>query len=242
LARQRGSYRFPSNDEFERALKERDLYSLRVCRHLLEGLENQNTKEPTDTSDYSIEHIMPQNENLRPEWRKMLGDNWNEIQIKWLNRLGNLTLTAYNSTYSDRPFEDKKTIKGGFADSSVRLNKYVRDQAVWTDAEISARTDTLAQRAVEFWSGLSVAQRLIDEADRREKREQAARRDVTLTGIESVQLDKQALKLATERALVAAARGELTPVIGQTYPLERAAQAHAAIEARTVFAKTLLTM
>ena len=37
-------------------------------------------------------------------------------------------------------------------------------------------------------------------------------------------------------------RGELTPVIGQTYPLERAAQAHAAIEARTVFAKTLLTM
>jgi NADPH2:quinone reductase len=72
--------------------------------------------------------------------------------------------------------------------------------------------------------------------------EQAARRGVTLTGIESVQLDKQALKLATERALVAAARGELTPVIGQTYPLERAAQAHAAIEARTVFAKTLLTM
>jgi NADPH2:quinone reductase len=72
--------------------------------------------------------------------------------------------------------------------------------------------------------------------------EQAARRDVTLTGIESVQLDKQALKLATERALAAAARGELTPVIGQTYPLERAAEAHAAIEARTVFGKTLLTM
>ncbi len=72
--------------------------------------------------------------------------------------------------------------------------------------------------------------------------EQAARRDVALTGIESVQLDKQALKRATERALAAAARGELTPVIGQTYPLERAADAHAAIEARTVFGKTLLTM
>ena len=67
-------------------------------------------------------------------------------------------------------------------------------------------------------------------------------RGVTLTGIESVQLDKQALKLATERGLAAAARGELTPVIGQTYPLERAAEAHAAIEARTVFGKTLLTM
>jgi NADPH:quinone reductase len=72
--------------------------------------------------------------------------------------------------------------------------------------------------------------------------EQAARRDVALTGIESVQLDKQALKRATKRALAAAARGELSPVIGQTYPLERAADAHAAIEARTVFGKTLLTM
>jgi len=72
--------------------------------------------------------------------------------------------------------------------------------------------------------------------------ERAARRDVTLTGIEAVQLDNRALKLATERALAAAVRGELTPVIGQTYPLERAAEAHAAIEARTVFAKTLLTM
>jgi NADPH:quinone reductase len=72
--------------------------------------------------------------------------------------------------------------------------------------------------------------------------EQAARHDVTLTGIETVQLDKRALKLATERALTTAARGELTPVIGQTYPLERTAEAHAAIEARTVFGKTLLTM
>jgi NADPH:quinone reductase len=72
--------------------------------------------------------------------------------------------------------------------------------------------------------------------------DQAAGRGVTLTGIESVQLDARALKLATERALAAAARGDLTPVIGQTYPLERAAEAHAAIEARTVFGKTLLTM
>jgi NADPH:quinone reductase len=72
--------------------------------------------------------------------------------------------------------------------------------------------------------------------------ERAARRDVTLTGIESVQLDKQALKLATERALAAAVRGELAPVVGQIYPLERAAEAHAAIEARTVFGKTLLRM
>jgi NADPH:quinone reductase len=43
------------------------------------------------------------------------------------------------------------------------------------------------------------------------------------------------------RALDAAADGTLHPVIGQTFPLDRGADAHAAIEARTVFGKTLLT-
>jgi NADPH:quinone reductase len=71
---------------------------------------------------------------------------------------------------------------------------------------------------------------------------EAERRHVSVTGIESVQLDEQALKIATDRALAAASAGDLSPVIGQTYPLEQAADAHAAIEARTVFGKTILTM
>ena len=148
LGRQRANYRFPSNEEFERALREYDLYGLRVCRHLLEGLENHDTKEPTDTTGYSIEHIMPQNERLRAEWRDMLGENWKDVQKTWLNRLGNLTLTGYNSKYSDRPFDVKKTVPGGFSDSSVRLNRFVREQPVWTAQEITGRTEALAQRAI----------------------------------------------------------------------------------------------
>jgi hypothetical protein len=50
---------------------------------------------------------MPQNENLRAEWRKMLGNSWKEVQQQWVHRLGNLTLTGYNPEYSDRSFEDK---------------------------------------------------------------------------------------------------------------------------------------
>ena len=38
----------------------------------------------------------------------------------------------------------------------------------------------------------------------------------------------------------AAAAGRIRPVIGQTFPLERAADAHAAIEGRSAIAKTLL--
>jgi NADPH2:quinone reductase len=41
-------------------------------------------------------------------------------------------------------------------------------------------------------------------------------------------------------ALAEAVAGRLRPVIGQRFPLDRAAEAHAAIEARTTLGKTLL--
>jgi len=44
----------------------------------------------------------------------------------------------------------------------------------------------------------------------------------------------------TERALAEAAAGRLRPVIGQRFPLDRAADAHAAIESRATIGKTLL--
>ncbi|MFB4282448.1 zinc-binding dehydrogenase [Nonomuraea sp. MTCD27] len=48
------------------------------------------------------------------------------------------------------------------------------------------------------------------------------------------------LRELSRQALELAARGRLRPVIGATYPLESAGEAHAAIEARTVTGKTLL--
>jgi NADPH:quinone reductase len=44
----------------------------------------------------------------------------------------------------------------------------------------------------------------------------------------------------TESALAGAVAGRLRPVIGQRFPLERAADAHAAIESRATIGKTLL--
>lgn len=179
LVRQHENYRFPSDEEFERQLREADLYGLRICRHLLEGLENFGTKEPTDTSGYSIEHIMPQNERMRRGWREMLGDDWKEIQKTWLHRLGNLTLTGYNTTYSDREFDEKKTIEGGFADSSVRLNKFVREQPEWTPKEMTVRTNELVKRTLKAWPPLKVEKTLVDAADHLEKRKLAARQDLS---------------------------------------------------------------
>jgi NADPH2:quinone reductase len=70
----------------------------------------------------------------------------------------------------------------------------------------------------------------------------ADRLGVAVSGIEKVQMSAGDLKRYTEQALREASAGALHPVIGQTFPLVQAGAAHAAIESRTVFGKTLLTM
>ena len=70
--------------------------------------------------------------------------------------------------------------------------------------------------------------------------QEAQRRDVRLFGIGDVQLPDDKRRRYTEAALAEAAVGTIAPVIGQTFPLNAAAAAHAAIEARTVFGTTLL--
>ncbi len=164
------SYRFPSDDDFRRVLEERDIYTRRVAFDLLERLENHDQKEPSDTQDYTIEHILPQNERLRKEWRDMLGPDWQDIQRQWVHRLGNLTLTAYNTTYSDRSFDDKKRVKGGFEDSAVRLNRFVREQAKWTQVEIERRGKALAANALKIWPPLEVEATAVQASRERELR------------------------------------------------------------------------
>ncbi len=155
LYRQGKKRRFPSDTEFREALETRDVYDMRTCFYLLDRLENFS-KERIDTSNFSIEHVMPQNEDLRPEWRTMLDTDWKAIQETWLHRLGNLTLTGYNSTYSDRPFSEKKTIAGGFDESPLRLNKFIREQSAWDGTAIEQRGKLLAEKAVTVWRPLVV--------------------------------------------------------------------------------------
>jgi NADPH2:quinone reductase len=71
---------------------------------------------------------------------------------------------------------------------------------------------------------------------------EAEERHITVRGIEHVQFTPADGKRLTERAMAAAVAGRIRPVIGQTFPLERAAEAHAAIEGRDVIGKTLLVI
>lgn len=178
LASQREGNRFPRDEEFEADLQLRDMYAMRTCHYLLDRLENHDTKEPTNTVAYTIEHVMPQNEKLRPEWRAMLGADWESVQKTWLHRLGNLTLTGYNPEYQDRPFSEKKTIPGGFNDANIRLSKFIREQTKWTAIEIEARGKLLARTALEVWPPLVVSDEALKTNRQHELRKRAAQGSV----------------------------------------------------------------
>lgn len=144
--------RCPDDDEFRRDLTSRDLYNFPRRSYLLRRLENYDRKELVPIDEYTIEHIMPQNANLSPAWIAGLGPDWARIHATWLHTLGNLTLTGYNSEYSDRPFTDKRDMKGGFHESPLRLNKGLANLDRWDEDAIKIRADRLANMAVQVWA------------------------------------------------------------------------------------------
>lgn len=143
---------FPDNDKFEGAFVSRDIYNMRARNYILSRLENFENKAPIIIENYTIEHIMPQNKNLSLEWQADLGADWQEVQKKYLHTIGNLTLTAYNSEMSDRPFREKMNMPGGFKESALRLNKYIVLLNEWNEKHIRERANMLAKKAESIWS------------------------------------------------------------------------------------------
>jgi uncharacterized protein with ParB-like and HNH nuclease domain/predicted transport protein len=166
------SYRaFPADAEFLAALKTSDLYNFRRRSYFLRVLENYGRKEHVTIEDYTIEHIMPQNENLSKEWQAALGDDWQDVQLKYLHTLGNLTLTGYNSEYSDHPFIKKRDMEGGFKDSPLRLNKGLGQLEAWNVDEIKKRAARLAEDALAIWTRPQLPAEVLAEFE--EKRAEA---------------------------------------------------------------------
>ena len=143
--------RFPGDEEFKRAISARDLYNFPRRSYWLRRLENHDRKERVSVDEFTIEHIMPQNENLSIAWREALGSEWQQVQETLLHTLGNLTLTGYNSEYSDRPFAEKRDMQGGFKESPLRLNEGLGVLHSWNENTIRQRAKRLATQAVQVW-------------------------------------------------------------------------------------------
>lgn len=147
--------RFPDDDEFQQKIRERDLYYFRHRNYWLRKLENNDRKERISVSEYTIEHILPQNDNLSKSWQGALGENWQQVQQDLLHTIGNLTLTGYNSEYSDRTFEQKRDMVGGFRESPLRLNEGLGQVMVWNEDAIRERAERLSLMAVNVWQAPS---------------------------------------------------------------------------------------
>jgi hypothetical protein len=155
---------FPANEEFRLALTTADLYHRRTCFYMLERLTNSG-KEKSALNGLSIEHVLPQKTELSDEWKTMLGEQWREIQQAWLHRLGNLTLSGFNSELQAAPFQKKRDLKpGGYADSSVWLNLELAKLDRWTPMEMEARSQRLARLALKVWPALRVDDAAIKQA------------------------------------------------------------------------------
>lgn len=155
--------RFPSDEEFSRALKTRDLYNNSRRSFWFKKIENFNRKEFVEINEYTIEHILPQNPNLSKEWIHMLGENWQQVQETWLHTIGNLTLTGYNSEYSDKPFISKRDREDGFKDSPIKMNQSLRNIEKWDEDAIKRRANELIDIALKVWGSPALPNDVLDK-------------------------------------------------------------------------------
>ncbi|MFT2678321.1 DUF262 domain-containing protein [Helicobacter pylori] len=142
--------RFPNNDEFKNLFITIDFYKFKKNMYFFKRLENFDTKEPVNTQECTIEHIMPK--KPMEGWERDLGENFQEIHNKYLHTIGNLTLTGYNNEYSNKSFQGKQGMEKGYKDSPLRLNQGLRDLESFGEEEIKKRANDLADLALKIWT------------------------------------------------------------------------------------------
>lgn len=163
-----GPTSLPSDSEYEKAIRTNETYRQRnsFITYILTSTEGSSKEAKTlhhiieKRLNLSIEHVMPQ--TLTRSWEKELGleklgvERVHEIHSQYLHTLANLTLTGYNSEYSNRSFSEKMTLevkgeKVGFADSDLRINKWIASQIRWDEQTLQSRQDWWVQNLRKTW-------------------------------------------------------------------------------------------
>ena len=154
---------WPLDDEFREKMARYRLYNrarLARTRLILNSIESSfgHKEVPNLDDNITIEHIMPQ--DLSSPWVTMLGRDTNRVHSQWLDSIGNLTLTGYNSSLGNRPFTEKKEIfqvkREPFKETNFQLTTHSEDGILrfdaWNEQSILERADRLVERALQIWS------------------------------------------------------------------------------------------
>lgn len=173
-------------DEFFRQSLSDSVYttSKRTTRFVLVELERKNSKyftkqnpenlESVNSSGayiWTLEHILPQSAEGNKLWRSELiksGVNEDDLSSKleeYTHKIGNLTLTGYNSEMSSKGFKDKRDYREKDSLSEVGLktklwlnesipnnNETIEQKDNWTLEDIDRRTDFLVNEILSMYT------------------------------------------------------------------------------------------
>jgi len=151
---------FISDEDFRKFLLQKDLYNENrdLLKYLFAKLElskrtQENNIEFLDfwEKKWSIEHILPQTPKF-DEW-----DFTKEEYNEYVSKLGNLTLTHYNSNLSNRSFEKKSSVIDnktkndiGLKSGNVKINEFIKNCDKWSKECINKRSELLADEIVQM--------------------------------------------------------------------------------------------
>jgi uncharacterized protein with ParB-like and HNH nuclease domain len=110
---------------------------------------------------WTIEHIFPQGRNIPASWVTMIADGEEKkakvIQETHVHKLGNLTISGFNSSLGNKSFKDKRDrtdSKGrevGYK-NGLKLNAELATAEAWSVKQIDARTTTLVDQVVSLFA------------------------------------------------------------------------------------------
>ncbi len=136
-----------------------------LCMLAKQGMTRETEVDLWQQSDskqykWSIEHIFPQGENIPACWVQMIADGNREdaeqMRQQYVHTLGNLTITAYNSTLGNKSFSEKRDRTDstgryiGYR-NGLNLNTDVADKAQWSVECIKQRTERLVQETLNLF-------------------------------------------------------------------------------------------
>ncbi len=158
----KGNGEFPDDKDLENSIIEKDVYKTILAKFILIKLELLNSsKEKIDSDNITIEHIMPR--TLTESWKKLIGDNYKEIHDKYVNTIGNLTLTGYNSELSNKSLEEKQKM---YKNSKfIFLNEDILDLKTWNENIIINRSRRLINKLLEYYKYPEVIIRVNNEIE-----------------------------------------------------------------------------
>ena len=172
-----------TNNEFLSSLLDSNIYEVNknISRLIMIDLEREygtffhkQRKDDLDDKDekgrfrWTIEHIMPQSKNLSKSWKdainidgKLTDEEILRVQSENIHKLGNLTLTGYNSEMSNRDFIEKRDYKGKSTDdySGLRTGLFLNESIFeddpekesWNQEDIKRRTEILGELLLKLY-------------------------------------------------------------------------------------------